>query len=204
MTYKMEDYEIEVEGEVTNIAFGTTADSAYGLYLAKKKKIADLEYECELLVDKYHSEMCHSHIPPQFRQDIIEDLFAKDKSISNAARTLFLTLVFSDDFLQKHSIVFKELMWQGYERTGAVIMLDIDGCDYYYSVEIPCPNNIKKDVTRKSLMGKVKFRVDRIAKSKWENHVKVWEAVMMPTYDWKKCFEAIEVDVAQKGKDDSK
>ena len=78
----------------TNIAFGTTADYAYTLWLAKKKQIADLEYECDLLVDKYHDEMCRSHIPHQFREDILDDMFGKDKELSRLSRKHFLTLCF--------------------------------------------------------------------------------------------------------------
>ena len=197
MTYNMEDYEIEVEGEVTNIAFGTMADSAYGLYLAKKKKIADLEFECNLLVDKYHSEMCHAHIPLQFRQDIISDMYGKDTDTAYKARNHFLKFVFSEEFLNKHKIVFEKPLWQGYERTGIWIIMNVADADYYYSVEIPFPKNIKEDKTKTYLMGRVKFRADRILKSKWDDCVKEWEAVQMPTYDWKACFEAIEKDVGQ-------
>lgn len=183
--------------KVTDIAFGTSANYAYDLYKEKMERIAALEYECKLLVDKYHSEMCHSHIPVQFRQELIEDIFSKDKKKVKFAREQFLRKGFSDNFLQKHSIAFKEVRWQGYERIGAAIIFDIDGGDYYYSFEIPFPENIKKDEIRKRLVGGVKFRADRIAKSKWDNFVKEWQSVKMPTYDWKECFKAIEADVAK-------
>ena len=200
----MSDWSIHIDPKdleaITDIAVGTSARYAYELYNEKRRQIDALEYECRLLIDKYHSEMCNAHIPPQFRQDIINEKKKKnDKDISRLARNHFLKLVFSEDFLKEHQIEFKELMWLGYERTAANVMLDLDG-DYYYSVEIPCPQKSIKDETKARLMGQVKFRADRILKSKWDEFVKEWEAVQMPTYDWKKCFEAIEKVVNEENK----
>lgn len=186
-------------GEVrtTDVSFGTSANYAYELYKEKKQKISELEYECKLLVDKYHSEMCHAHIPPQFRQDIISDMFGKDTDIAYKARNHFLEFVFSKEFINKHRIVFEAPQWLGYERTSVYIILNISDSNYNYSVEIPFPNNITKEKTKTYLMGQVMFRADRILKSKWKDFIKEWEAVQMPTYDWKACFEAIEKDVVQ-------
>ena len=179
----MSDWSIHIDPKdleaITDIAVGTSARYAYELYNEKRRQIDALEYECRLLIDKYHSEMCNAHIPPQFRQDIINEKKKKnDKDISRLARNHFLKLVFSEDFLKEH---------------------DLDG-DYYYSVEIPCPQKSIKDETKARLMGQVKFRADRILKSKWDEFVKEWEAVQMPTYDWKKCFEAIEKVVNEENK----
>ena len=178
----------------TNIAFGTTADYAYTLWLAKKKQIADLEYECELLVDKYHAEMGRSQIPPQFRVD----MFGQDKELRRLSRKHFLTLCFSEGFLKKHKVEFVTYQVHGYGRTAMGIVLNIG--DYQYTVEIPLPNNIVKPEDKERLMGQVKFRVDRIHKSKTKEFVKEMESVQMPTYDWKKCFEAIEAIVEKEGK----
>lgn len=190
MTYKVDNCEIEVEGEVTNIALGTTADYAYTLWQAKKKQIADLEYECEILVDKYHAEMGRSHMPPLFREDILDDMFGKDKELCRLSRKHFLTQCFSEGFLKKHKVEFVTHEVHGYGRTAMGIVLAIG--DYQYTVEIPLPNNIVKPKDKERLMGQVKFRVDRIHKSKLNEFVKEMESVQMPTYDWKKCFEAIE------------
>ena len=187
------------EIESTDVSFGTSANYAYDLFLEKKRKIAALEYECELLIDKYHSEMCQSHIPPQFRQNIISDMYGKDKMLCKSARTIFLTNVFSDEFRKRHQVAFEKRIWQGYEKTGVSIILNIEDSDYYYSVEIPFPKNIKDNKTKTYLMGRVKFRADRILKSKWNDFMKEWESIQKPTYDWKKCFEAIEADVEKKG-----
>ena len=189
-------YNISFDGMTTDVSVGTTADYAYDLYQKKKQQIADLEYECKLLVDKYHSEMCYSRIPPQFRQDIINNMFGKDANLAHQTRNSFLKLVFSEEFLKKHKITFRYSQWHGYERTGVSIILDIVDTNFYYLVEIPFPENVKKDETKEYLMGRVKFRADKIEKSKWDNFVKKWNSVQMPTYDWKECFEAIEADVA--------
>ena len=196
MTYKMGDCGIEVKGEVTNVAFGTTADYAYRQYLEKKKMIDDLEYECELLVDKYHFEMRSARIPGWFDQDYINDMFNdENKKFRDMARKHFLACCFSPAFLEKHKVAFRNVVWHGYSRTAAGIVLAIG--DYEYTVEIPLPKNIRDEKDKERLMGKVKFRADRIHKSKLKEFVKECESVQMPTYDWKQCFEAIETIVAK-------
>ncbi len=182
----------------TNIALGTTADYAYTSWLAKKKQIADLEYECDLLLDKYHAEMCRSHIPPQFREDILDDMFGKDKGLSRLSRKHFLTLCFSEGFLKKHKVEFVTHEVHGYGRTAIGIVLAIG--DYQYTIEIPIPKNIVKHKDKERLMGQVKFRVDRIHKSKKDEFCRQMESVQMPTYDWKACFKAIEAIVEKEGK----
>jgi len=185
------NYQVEFDqAENTNIAFGTTADYAYTLWLAKKKQIADLEYECDILVDKYHDEMKRARIPAHLRGTFIEDLFAKDKKRSGFARDFFLKQSFSEKFVKKHKPEFSKLSWFGYGRTSALIDLDIG--HYLYTIEIPVPENIEKKDDKERLVGDVKFRVDRIHKSKLNEFVKEMESVQMPTYDWKACFEAIE------------
>ena len=47
----------------TNIVEGTTAERAYKLWLAKQKAIMVIEYESEVLADKYHEEMKKACIP---------------------------------------------------------------------------------------------------------------------------------------------
>lgn len=195
MTYKMGDCEIEVKGEVTNIAFGTTADYAYRQYLAKKKMIDDLEYECELLVDKYHTEMKRADIPLMFSKDILPDMFSKDKKAVKFAREHFLEKGFSPEFLKTHKVEFKSFTRHGYTATAIGVVLGIG--DYEYTMEFPQPQNIRDGKDKERLMGQVKFRVDRIHKSKLKEFVKEMEPVQMPTYDWKKCFEAIETIVAK-------
>ena len=194
-----EDFTIEFDQtNNSNIVVGTSAERAYEMWCEKQKQIDDLEYECELLVNKYHDEMCRSHIPPQFRADILEDMFGKDKELSRLSRKHFLTLCFSKGFLKKHNVEFVTHEVHGYGRTAMGVVLAIG--DYQYTVEIPLPNNIVKSEDKERLMGQVKFRVDRIHKSKENDFLKKMESVQMPTYDWKKCFEAIEaiVETSQK------
>lgn len=179
----------------TNIAFFTTADYAYTLWLAKKKQIAELEYECELLVDKYHDEMKRARIPAHLRGTLIEDLFDKDKKRSGFARDFFLKQSFSEKFLKKHKPEFSKLSWFGYGRTAALIDLDIG--HYLYTIEIPIPENIVKKDDKERLVGDVKFRVDRLHKDKANDFLKDMESVQMPTYDWKQCFKAIEAIVGK-------
>lgn len=194
MTYRR-NYEIEVEGDVTNVAFGTTADYAYRQYLAKKKMIADLEYECELLVDKYHAEMKRANIPCMFSKDILLDMFSKDKKAVKFAREQFLKNGFSPEFLKTHKVEFKSFSRHGYHATAIGVVLGIE--DYEYTMEFPQPQNIRGEKDKKLLMGEVKFRVDRIHKSKLNEFVKAMEPVQMPTYDWKECFKSIEAIVAK-------
>lgn len=197
MTYKMGDCEIEVKGEVTNVAFGTTADYAYRQYLAKKKMIDDLEYECELLVDKYHMEMKRANIPLRFSKDILLNMFSKDKKAVKFAREHFLEKGFSPEFLKTHKVEFKTFSRHGYTATAIGVVLGIG--DYEYTMEFPQPENIRDEKDKERLMGQVKFRVDRIHKSKINEFVREMEPVQMPTYDWKECFKAIEAAVEKEG-----
>ena len=193
MTYKMGDCGIDVKGEVTNVAFGTTAERAYEMYLSKRKQIYDLEYECELLIDKYHAEMTRADIPLMFSKDILPDMFSKDKKAVKFAREHFLEKGFSPEFLKTHKVEFKSFTRHGYTATAIGVVLGIG--DYEYTMEFPQPQNIRDEKDKKLLMGQVKFRVDRIHKSKLKEFVKEMEPVQMPTYDWKQCFEAIEAIV---------
>lgn len=194
-----EDYEISMKLEdrekITNVAFGTTAERAYEMYLSKRKQIYDLEYECDLLVDKYHDEMRRACIPMHFSEGLLEESFDKNKKKSGFAREHFLSHCFSKEFLKGHKVEFVKYEVHGYGRTAIGIVLGIG--DYQYTVEIPLPNNIVKPEDKERLMGQVKFRVDRIHKSNLNEFVKTMEPVQMPTYDWKECFEAIETIVAK-------
>ena len=180
---------------ITDIAFGTTAGYAYEMYLDKQRQIAALEYECELLIDKYHSEMCRASIPMGMYEALIMEMFGKDERKKENARKFFLDKCFTPEFVKTHKIEFSRVEWHGYNRTAAGIVLAIG--DYEYTVEIPLPQNIRDEKDKESLMGKVKFRVDRIHKSKLNEFVKEMEPVQMPTYDWQKCFAAIEKKVAE-------
>ena len=193
-----EEWQIDYIGgkPTTNIVSGTTAERAFKLWLAKRQQIADLEYESKVLVDKYHEEMCHASIPSQFREDVIDDMFGKDEKKSEFARGFFLKQCFTEEFLGKHTIEFNRVVWHGYGRTAAGVVLGIG--DYEYTIEVPMPHNIVKDEDKDRLVGMVRFRADRLHKSKKDEFVKTMEAVQMPTYDWKACFKAIEA-VVEKG-----
>lgn len=206
MTYNFGKYDMfispEDRGAITDVAFGTTAGYAYEMYLDKKRQIAALEYECELLVDKYHSEMRRSEIPCQFREHWVDDMFGKSKKEQEFARGFFMEKCFSKGFLKKHKVEFVSYRKAGYSRTSVGVVLGIG--EYEYTVEIPLPQNIFKDEDKKRLMGEVKFRVDRLHKSKKDDYVKTMESVQMPTYDWKACFDAIERDVDHASKKGAK
>lgn len=197
-TYKMGNCEVKVDGEMTNIAFCTTARYAYERYLEKKKMIDDLEYECELLVNKYHSEMQMANIPYQFSENHLRDMFTSSKEfekIRKCAREMFLEKGFSEEFLKKNKVEFVRLEFLGYNRTAIVVVLGIG--DYEYTIKFPQPKNIWSDEDKERLVGEVQFRVDRIHKSKKDEFVRSMESVQMPTYDWKECFEAIETIVVK-------
>lgn len=179
----------------TNIVIGTTATYAYNLYLAKLRQIEELEYERDLLIDKYHAEMCNAHIPPQFAQGLLDSLFDENAETRRLARKHFLGLCFSDEFLKKFKVEFVNCVMHGYGKTAYTVILCIG--DYDYSVEIPLPKNIKSEKDKKSLVGRVQFRVDRLHKSKREEFFKESESVQMPTYDWKECFTKIEDKVME-------
>lgn len=193
-----EDWQMDFGKAPTNIAIGTSAERAYALYSAKNAQIANLEFECGLLVDRYFAEMSRARIPAQFRMAIVEDLFSKDKGRCKLARDYFLSECFSGDFLKKFKVKFDGLAWSGYDRTAAGITMEIG--DYLYTIEIPMPQNIVSPESQRMLMGEVKFRADRIHKSKKHECVKELESVQMPTYDWKQCFEAIEADVEKESR----
>ena len=198
MTYKMGNCEVKVYEEMTNIAFCTTARYAYERYLEKKKMIDDLKYECELLVNKYHSEMQMANIPYQFSENHLRDMFTSSKEfekIRKCAREMFLEKGFSEEFLKKNKVEFVRLEFLGYNRTAIGVVLGIG--DYEYTIKFPQPKNIYTDEDREGLMGKVQFHVDRVHNSKKDEFIKEMESVQMPTYDWKKCFEAIETIVAK-------
>lgn len=179
----------------TNIVVGTTAPYAYNLYLAKRRQIEELEYECDLLIDKYHAEMCNANIPPQFAEGLLDSLFDENEETRRLARKHFLELCFSDEFLKKFEVEFVNHMKHGYGRTACTVILCIG--DYDYSVEIPLPKNINKKDDKTRLVGQVQFRVDRLLKAKREEFFKVPEPVQMPTYDWKECFTKIEDKVME-------
>ena len=106
-----------------------------------------------------------------------------------------MQLCFSDVFLHSTHVGFVELVRHGYHDTAIAVVMSIRNC--LYSVEIPIPKNITRKEDMARLMGQVKFRADKLHISKRNDIVKEWEAVQMPTYDWKKCFDAIEADVTQ-------
>lgn len=195
MTYSLGKYgEVQVGGvQSTVVGLETTASFAYELYKEKKEQILKLEYECELLVDKYHAEMCKAETPPQFREDVMDDMFGKDGRRKKFAREYFLDKGFSEGFLKRHKVEFVDSWKSGYSHTSFGVILGIG--DYEYTIEIPLPGNIRKKEDKERLMGGVKFRVDRLHKSKKNDFCKTMESVRMPTYDWKACFEAIEADV---------
>lgn len=176
----------------TNIVSGTSVQQTYELYLDMKNQIAELEDNCNLLVDKYHYEMCHTHIPCQFAEDSLYSLFNKNEETCKLARKHFLELCFSSEFLVKFNVDFVQFAHHGYTDTAISIILSIG--NHLYSVEIPIPKNIYLVEDKTRLMGKVKFRVDRLHKSEKDKFVKKWTSIQMPTYDWKECFEAIEAD----------
>ena len=137
--------------------------------------------------------MRRASIPMVMYEDHIMEMFGKDKRKKEDARKFFLDICFTPEFVKTHKIEFARVEWHGYNRTAAGIVLAIG--DYEYTIEIPLPQNIRDEEDQKSLMGEVKFRVDRSPKSKRNEFVKEMESVQMPTYDWKKCFEAIEAGV---------
>ena len=183
----------ENPADISDISVGTSAKYTFDLYLAKKKQIDDLQYECSLLVDKYHSEMQKAHIPFEFGETFLIEMFSKDKQrakFTQSSRELFLERGFSKDFIVNHIIDFITYEVHGYSRTAIGVVLGIG--DYRYTIQFPLPKNIYNNEDKKILMGEMKFRVDRIQKSKEADFVKSMESVCLPTYDWKECFEAIE------------
>ena len=61
-----------------------------------------------------------------------------------------------------------------------------------YSVTIPMPHNVTTDSERNRLAGRMKFCAERIDKEKSPYSLPCHKLLQEPTYDWKKCFEAIE------------
>ena len=179
----------------TDITQGTTAEYAYEIYQSKQNKIAELEYECGLLVDRYFAELGRGCIPCFLQQEFVAAMFGDDECKRKAARAMFLKSVFSEEFLSKHKVDFVRLEYVGYEKLADSIVISIG--DYEYTIVCPCPQNFFKESHRIAYMGKVKFRVDRIHKSHKNDFVRKLESVRMPTYDWRQCFEAIEMIVEE-------
>jgi hypothetical protein len=186
------------ETQTTSISEGTSAEYAHRLLLEKREMIAKLEYECGLLVDKYHSEIRCGAMPSFLNIGFLTDMFrnanGKNRQSRAFARKTFLELGFSKGFAEKHKVDFVNIAYHGFRTTAVGITLAIG--DYEYTIEVPIPNHITDPKDKERLVGQVKFRVDRIHKSKAKDFVKEMETVQMPTYDWKKCFEAIEAVVA--------
>ena len=178
----------------TNIALGTTAEYAYRRYCEIKEQIRDLEYECALFVDKYHADMKEAKIPAEFTETYIEAMFEASGK-AESIRKIFLEKVFSKDFLESHKVEFIKKYRCGYSSYAIGIELGIG--DYEYIIECPQPQNIHAEEDKKRLVGDVKFRVDRLHKSKTNEFVRELELVKSPTYDWKECFGAIEEKVNQ-------
>lgn len=178
----------------TNIALGTTAEYAYRRYCEIKVQISDLEYESELLVDKYHAEMKKATIPSEFTEIYIEAMFDAS-GMGEVRRKIFLEKVFSKDFLESQKVEFIKKYRCGYSSYAIGIVLGIG--DYEYNIECPQPQNIHAEEDKKRLVGDVKFRVNRIHKSKANEFIRKLECVKFPTYDWKECFAAIEKKVQQ-------
>lgn len=179
------------------VTTGTSAEYAYELYISKKEEINRLKYECNLLIDKYHSEMCKINLPFVFSEASLEELFSSDDDVRNISRKEFLDFCFSEDFLKKNEVDFVGKVSHGYGRTAITIEMGIG--DYLYEVEIPIPENIVNDKDKEVLMGRVMFRADRMHKSKKNNFVRNLELVHKPTYNWKECFKSIEECVCKEG-----
>jgi len=179
------------------VTTGTSAEYAYDLYVSKQKEMDRIMYECKLLIDKYHSEMCKIDLPFVFKEASLRELFSSDYDVRNLSRKAFLDFCFSEDFLKKNNVDFVHQIIHGYSQTARTIEMGIG--EYLYSVEIPIPKNIVDDKDKEFLMGRVKFRADRLLKSHANDFCKQWEAVQMPTYNWKQCFKAIEECVCREG-----
>jgi len=201
MKVDYDNWSICGDGECTNIAFGTAAQRAVDLYDAKQKLISDLKFECKLLVEKYHAEMKRADIPAWFRKDILWDMFSDDAKKRKFTREGFLEKGFSKDFPKKHKVNFVSAYHVGLSGASAGVRLEIG--DYEYGIEFPQPMNVVRDEDKERFFGELKFRVDRIHKSKKDEFIKEMEPVQMPTYDWKACFEAIE-KIVESGKKDEK
>ena len=197
MKIDAENWYMQVDDGCTNIAFGTEAQRAVDLYDAKQKLIFDLKFECKLLVEKYHAEMKRAYIPAWFREDMIWEMFGEDGKKRKFARQGFLEKGFSKDFLKKHKVNLVSAYHVGQTRTSTGVDLEIGA--YRYSIEFPQPGNVVRDEDKEGRFGELKFRVDRIHKSKKDEFIKEMESVQMPTYDWKACFEAIEKIVEEDG-----
>ena len=180
-------------GRSTVIGIETTASFAYELYKEKMDQIRKLEYECEVLVDKYHSEMKGAEMPAQFREDVMDDMFGKDEKRKDFACEFFLKKCFSEGFVERHKIEFVRCWRFGYQKTSFGVVLGIG--DYEYEIEVPLPGNIVRKEDKERLVGEVKFRVNKVHKSNKDDFCRTLESVQKYTYDWKKCFEAIEADV---------
>jgi len=180
------------ESEHGDVTIGTTARKAYELYLSARRKIEDLEYQCGLLVDNYHSEMQRANIPGWLRACRLDAMFSDDATARDAARREFLECCFSRDFRASHDVKPVELRYMGYSHTSAEVCLEIG--EYLYNVEVPLPENIRSPKDKARLMGRVMFRADKLPRSEAASFCKKWAPVQPPTYGWKACFSAIEED----------
>lgn len=184
----------------SDVTVGTSARRAYELYRAARREIEDLEYQCGLLVDNYHSEMQRADIPAWLREVWIEAMFSGDAPARDTARREFLDRCFSKDFRASHDVKPVELCYMGHSHTSAEVRFEIG--EYLYSVEVPLPGNIRSPEDKAHLMGRVMFRVDKLPMSEAASFCKEWRMVQPPTYDWKACFSAIEKDCVERGQAD--
>lgn len=188
-----EDTGENVQYTSADVTAGTTACEAFRLYCAKKAQISDLEYECRLLVDKYHAEMRRADIPGWLREGMLDDLFAANVDRREAARELFVRHCFSDGFRERHEVRFVRMQYEGYDHVAACVVLGVDG--YHYYVTVPLPQNIKRPSDKEHLMGMVMFRVHRLHESHDGDFCKELECVQPFTYYWRECFRAMEAYV---------
>lgn len=178
-----------------DVTVGTAACRAYELYLAARREIEDLEYQCGLLVDNYHSEMQRADIPAWLCESWIEAMFSDDAADRDTARREFLDRCFSEDFRASHDVKPVELCYMGHSRTFVEVRFEIG--EYLYNVEVPLPDNIRSPEDKARLMGRVMFRADKLPMSEAASFCKEWRMVQPPTYDWKACFSAIEKDCVE-------
>ena len=187
----------------TDISLGTSANTAYELYVQKQREIRNLEFERDLLINKYHDEMKKAIIPSELTEIYIVGMFDdSNKTSQSSRRKYFLEKVFSEDFLKKHKIDFIRYTFCGYSRYAVIIALGIG--NHEYCIECPLPLNIASFQDCKMLMGEVKYRADRICKSQANSLIREMESVCPPTYDWTACFAAIERAVESEAKENTR
>lgn len=189
------DFDDDYDSDSTNITGGTCAEIAYKRWQAKKQAIKELEWESELLMEKYFSEMRKACIPAELKAEFIEKMFADPKK--KTYTKLFLAKVFTEGFLKSHKVEPIRYVLCGNDAHSIGIILRIE--DYEYHIICPQPQNVPYPHT--DLMGQHKYRVDYIHTSKANDFIKTMTLLVSPTYDWKECFVTIEKRVAQKGED---